>query len=88
MHAARSPECPPTTPELAPEKIRQEAMCLMEGGFAAWGRYLGALAEAKTPAELAQANLDLFALGMNMPALAAGTMLRRGGLRAPLLCDG
>jgi hypothetical protein len=63
----------------------QEAISLFECACETWIGYLGAMAARPTPAGLVEANARLTLDFLDLCGRAAGGLLARGGLRAPLL---
>jgi hypothetical protein len=65
----------------------REVLSMWECACEAWIGYLGAIAARPTPAGLVDANARLTLDSLDLCGRAAGVMLARGGLRAPLLND-
>jgi hypothetical protein len=65
----------------------REALSMWECACEAWTGYLAAIAARPTPAGLVDANARLTLDSLDLCGRAAGVMLARGGLRAPLLND-
>ena len=65
----------------------EEMMACWESGFQAYASYLAALASARTPTAVMDANMDFMKANLSLAGEATGTLLRRHGVTVPVLND-